>query len=249
MTIEQLITLLAGIGTVVSAGVAFWAVLQMKKQRELSYLPDLVIARMFFDGCHYPDVQSYFANVWRPSPSEKVEGDEDIYFYMPLRNVGLGTAKNISVDWSFPIEEVVCQLNDLGQKGLPSAHFSFENGEITIQSESLGNRGLNSWLNQQKTLLEYLLPVTVKSEPVKLKFPILFAQLCSYLFFFHEKNNDPNSMQNFPAIRAHFEYYDIGGKSHKTDFDIRVQLRHAEGEGRIVSGELEAINVKNLGWR
>lgn len=244
MTIEQLITLLAGIGTVVSAGVAFWAVLQMKKQRELSYLPDLVIARMFFDGCHFPDVKSYFANAWRPSPSERVEGDEEILFYMPLRNVGLGTAKNISVVWSFPIEEVVCQLNDLGQKSLPSAHFSLENGKITIQSESLGNQGLNSWFNQQKTSLEYLLPITVKSEPVKLEFPILFTQLCSYLFFFHEKNNDPNSMQNFPAIRAHFEYYDIGGKSRKTDFDIRVQLRQAESSGRIVSGELGVANVK-----
>ncbi|MDD5300044.1 MAG: hypothetical protein PHD65_06075 [Gallionella sp.] len=243
MTIEQLITLLAGIGTVVSAGVAFWAVLQMKKQRELSYLPDLVISRMFFDGCRCQDAESYFANGWTPSPFLKIEGDEEFVFYLPLRNVGLGTAKNISVAWSFPIEEIVCKLNDLGQKNLPLTHFSFDDGKITIQSESLGNQGLNSWFNQQKSSLEYLLPVTVKSEPVKLEFPILFTQLCSYLFFFHEKNNDPNSMQNFPVIRAHFEYYDIGGELHKTDFDINVLLRHAEGDGRIVSGELEATKL------
>lgn len=121
MTIDQIIALLACFGTLLSAIATLLTVRHMKRQRELSYLPDLMISRMFFDGCHWPDAKSYFANGWRPS--EKVEGDEEILFYMPLRNVGLGAAKNISVDWSFPIDEVVCQLNDLGQKNLPSAHF------------------------------------------------------------------------------------------------------------------------------
>lgn len=242
MITDQFIALSASLGTVLSAFATLWTVRQMRRQRELSYLPDLMISRMYFEGSHVSgDVKYSLLNGWNPSPSAKVGGEECFMFYMPLRNVGLGAAKNISVMWSFPIEEIVRQLNDLGQKTLPSVHFIFEAGKVSIQSERFGNHELWSWFEQQKVSLEYLLPVTVQREPVKLAFPLLFTQLCSFLNFLHEKNNDRNSMQNFPVIKAHFEYFDIGGKCHKADFYIKVQLHEAGGEGRIISGELESM--------
>lgn len=238
MTIEQLITLSASLGTLVTAGLAFWSVLQVNQQRELSYLPDLVISRMYFKGSHSSDFKTYFGNSWIPDPAEKIESEDCFIFYLLLRNVGLGAAKNISVEWSFHIDEIVSQLNNFGHKMLPSTHFAFEAGKISIRSERLGNQGLHSWHEQRTIFVEYLLPIAVQKEPVKLSFPILFTQLCSFLYFFHEQNNEQDSMHNFPTLRAKIKYFDLGGKGHKTDFEIKVQLHEAVA-GRIVGGYLD----------
>jgi len=256
MTIDQIIALSASVGTCLSAIATFLTVRQMIQQRQVLYRPELVISRTSFEGSKASIAKFSLFNYWVLKPDAEVEGERPpmffMPFFMPLRNVGLGAAKNISVKWSFPIEEMVSQLNDLAQRTLTPANFALEDGDLIIKSESLGN-GISDWVNQrQDDSLGYVLPVTVQREPVHLSLPMVFTQLCSFLMFLSMKDKDQLSIPTVPAINVRLEYLDIGDKFHVAVFDIKVQVSAVGGDGRIIHGELESKKCaqhckKNLG--
>ena len=67
---------------------------------------------------------------------EKKLENEDLlsFFSLPIRNVGLGAAKEVTLKWSFPIEELVSNINKMAQKSLIPAYF-----ESMVRTVSCGD--------------------------------------------------------------------------------------------------------------
>lgn len=239
MTIDQIIALSASVGAFLAAIATFLTVRQMIQQREASYRPELIISRTFFEGSKDPITKGELPTHWVRKPIADGEHDSLPVFSVPLINLGLGAAKNLAVQWSFPIEEMIKQVNDLAQRTLTPAYFDLKDGAMSIKSESLGS-GTSMWKNQQQDSLDYVLPVAVSNVFCQLRLPLAFIQLSAAYLYLAAKDKDRKSIPDIPPIRAHLEYFDIGDKQHSADFDISIQIIMFAGDGTFVNGYAES---------
>lgn len=139
MTNDQIIALIASLGAFFSALATFLTVRQIAKQREASYRPELVLSHVSVECSKDAIAGGLLPTSW-VAKSEDSRGDSPPKtFVIPLRNVGLGTAKSVVVSWSLPFEALVKEVNEMAQRTLSAAYLTFENGSLSIKPESLGN--------------------------------------------------------------------------------------------------------------
>jgi len=234
MSIDQIIALSASIGAFMSAIAAFLAVKQNTKQREASYRPELAITRTTFTAAKNPLSKSTFADFW--VENNDASGLEEINLLsslsLPLRNVGLGAAKEVNLKWSFPIEELVSIINEKAQKTLIAAYFEYENEVLSLKSEQL-SAATSMWGNQKQASVDYVLPASTDKEGVYIHVPLAYMELVSALLYFSAKQNNHSSFPDIPELKLELDYFDIGGDWHQSFFkvELNVVAIHGDGEG------------------
>lgn len=247
VTSDQIIALLASLGACFSAVATFWTVREIKKQREASYRPELALSRTLVECTKDPLVAGAIPNFWTiqsgamstswAGEDGKIESQSRA-FSLPLRNIGLGTAKTVSVLWSFPFKNVTKQVNELAQKTLSSAYLTLENDVLSFDSEDLGNR-ISVWRNQKQETLDYVLPAAVHHELVMLMLPDAYITIVSSLIYFGFKYEDEKSHSpEIPPLIANVEFSDIGDGRHSTKFSIQFNVVATNGE--FISGYLDS---------
>ena len=239
MTTDQFIALGASVGACLSAVATLWTVRQMARQREASYKPELALSRTFFRSVADPLAKGSLP-VWWTEP-EGIGSEPAVArrpFTVPLRNIGLGTAKKVEVSWSFQIADMVETANQLAQRSLTPAYFSYEAGALHLDSDSVG-RSVSMWQNQQHDSIDYVMPAAVESKPVLLRVPHAYIQLVSALIFFAAKDKGRKAFPDIPALSLKLEYRDIGDQKHGAGFEVGCELGAFTGEGEILSGSLE----------
>ena len=244
MSIDQVIALSASIGAFMSATAAFLAVRQNTKQREASYRPELAITRTTFTACKRPLSKSAFADFWGEKKDGSDLGDAKILsaLSLPLRNVGLGAAKEASLQWSFPIEELVSNINEKAQKSLIPAYFEYENGVLSLKSEQL-DAATSMWGNQKQDSVDYVLPASTDQEGVKIHVPHAYMELVSALLYFSAKEKGRHSFPDMPALKLELKYFDIGGDKHKSSFNIELNLITIHGDGEGFHGYMQSRKI------
>jgi hypothetical protein len=239
MSIDQVIALLASVGACLSAVATFLTVRQIAKQREASYRPELALSRVYVECSKDPIAQGPLPTHWVPKGKDGTSDLQTRSLLLPLRNVGLGTAKAVSVTWSFPFELVTSQVNELAQKSLSAAYFTFEKELLSLKSQEFGN-STSMWVNQKNTAVDYILPASVDREPTPLTLPHAYITLISSLYYFSAKNKTEGNFPDIPPLTAHMEYTDIGEGKHSAAFSIQFSLSALGGNGEFIYGYLEA---------
>lgn len=239
MTNDQIIALLASLGACFSAIATFLTVRQIAKQREASYRPELALSRVLVECTKDPIISGTMPTLWVPKSEDGKADALSRTFSLPLRNIGLGPAKAVSVFWSFPFESVTKQVNDLAQKTLSAAYFTFEKELLSVDSENLG-KSTSMWVNQKQKTLDYVLPSAVHHEPVMLKLPHAYTLIVSSLLYFSVRDKNRKSFPEIPPLVAKIEFSDIGEVRHSAMFNIYFQVLGMEGSGEFISGYLES---------
>jgi len=239
MTIDQFVALLASIGACLSGVATFLTVRQIARQREASYRPELAISQSSLQGQPDPIAAGALPSFWTKMAEYNASTEGVQRPMLPLSNVGFGTAKEVSLVWSFPIAEVVATVNQLAQRTLTPAYFAYDDGAVLLKSDSLGNR-MSFWKNQEKAWIDYVLPAAVQTDPVNLALPDAYVLLCSALLFFWAKEKDAKSLPELPMLRATFQYRDIGEQEHQATFDIGFHIIALGSEGQLIHGWLES---------
>jgi len=236
---DQIIALLASLGACFSAIATFLTVRQIAKQREASYRPELALSRVSVECKKDPIASGTIPTFWAPIGNEGKADSLSRTFSLPLSNIGLGTAKAVSVFWSFPFESVTKQVNDLAQKTLSAAYFTFDKDQLSLDSENLG-KSTSIWGNQKLETLDYVLPAAVHHEPVMLKLPHAYTQIVSSLLYFSTRDKDRKSFPEIPPLIAKFEFSDIGEAKHSATFSIQFQISAIAGGGEFIQGYVES---------
>ncbi|MER0216864.1 MAG: hypothetical protein DU481_11915 [Nitrosomonas sp.] len=239
MTNDQIIALFASLGACFSAIATFLTVRQIAKQRQASYRPELALSRVSVVCKKDPIASSTIPTFWAPMGDDGKSDSLSRTFSLPLSNIGLGTAKAISVLWSFPFESVTKQVNDLAQKTLSAAYFKFEKDLLILDSENLG-KSTSMWCNQKHETLDYVLPAAVHHEPVMLKLPHAYTQIVSSLLYFSIREKDRESFPEIPPLIAKFEFLDIGETKYSATFSIQFQISTISGGGEFINGYVES---------
>jgi len=240
MTIDQVVALMASIGACMSAIAAFLTVRQISKQREASYRPEFVVSRTEFNAISNSSDKKLIPDTWILKNDEQ-EINLLKTFSVPLRNVGLGSAKNVNVEWSFPIETLTKNVNELAQKALIPAYFTYENQVLELKSDNVGSSA-SMWKNQQKHRIDFVLPSSIDQIPVTLILPHSYIQLVSALIYFAAKGNNYSFLEKIPKLTIDLNYLDIGGKQHYSRFFIEINIHMIANDGEKFSGYIEGIN-------
>lgn len=241
MTIDQVISLAASIGACLSAIAAFLAVRQVSKQRESSYKPELVLSKTMFECSPNPRSKEQIPSAWTPKTNKEEELSLHRSFSMPLRNVGLGAAKSIKVNWSFPIEDVVATVNEIAQKSLVPAYFEYQNEMLSLKSEAMGG-SVSAWRNQKNQNIDFVLPAPVDTVPIELVLPHAYIELVSALIHFSARSENFEHLEDIPSLNLDLEFVDIGGGHHKSEFSISTQIISVTGKGEAFQGYVESRN-------
>ena len=239
MTVDQIIALGASLGACVSAIAAFLAIRQIGRQREASYRPELALSRTAIRSTR--DNEKALPTLWtessNPEPA-KAEWPEHRLLVV-VRNVGLGTAKEVNVSWSFPIEEAVHKANQLA--GI-SRVFKYEAGKLDFQMDDTLQVS-SMWRNQQRDSIDYIMPASIERDPTLLRVPNAYALLVSALVFFYAKTRHPPMELTLPVLKLDVSYSDISQLTHSESFEIRCEIAMFSGDGEIGHAWLEHKRV------
>lgn len=238
MTPDQWIALAAGVGACSSALATLLTVRQIAKQREASHRPELAISQVHFEAGPDPIRAGVLPTKWIARDWKEMEKPatfEDLS--LPLRNIGLGSAKAVRLHWDFDLAATVKTLNELAQRTLTPAYFSIDSLGVSIKSETLEN-GSSLWKNQREVPIDFVLPASIEKEPVPVRLPHAYVQLAAALVYLRAKDKKEHSFE-LPSLSAAFTFSDIGGIKHDAVFDVKVNLISLSGSGEGMTGYVE----------
>lgn len=214
------IALVASIATCLSALATFLTVREVAKQRRASYHPVLASSRQHIKCQINPMLNCMLPILWVNQHNQESNNNKT---FISLQNVGLGTAKSVTVSWSYPFDTFIKEVNNIAQSIPISASFSFECEQLDFQSEGLGNFRI-FWKNERFVTLDYILPVFTHPYPVRLKLPSAYIRIVSAFLYLSAKTNISELTKEIPNLAARFDYLDIGEKKHQVKIEIRFNL-------------------------
>jgi hypothetical protein len=235
MTYDHLIALVTSIAACLSALATFLTVRQVKMQREASYRPELMFSRTRFDAV---SEGGSLPERWVRPKSEPQPKYPPRDLTIPLHNIGLGAAKEVVIEWSFPVEHAIEKINRAAQQTLTPIYFSTDGEEVTIKSETFGN-GTSMWINQRKGRVDFVLPTSVNGDSARVPLPQTYILLASATLFFHAKSDDPSF--EVPALLAHLSYLDIGDQSHTASFKFELRVISLAGDGHSFKAFIDCV--------
>jgi len=145
----------------------------------------------------------------------------------------------VSIFWSFPFEAVTKQVNELAQRSLSAAYFTFEDESLSLDSQDFG-KSTSMWMNQKQATVDYVLPASVDHDLLPLTIPHAYVQIVSSLLYFAARQTDLGQFPEIPPLLVCMEYSDIGEAKHRATFSIQFQVSAIGDKGEFISGYLEA---------
>jgi hypothetical protein len=238
MTTDQIIALASSIGACLSAFATFLTVKQVSKQREFSYRPEIAISKVIFNCGKNSITEGKIPDTWLKESDSKEVYNYFNDFSIPLKNVGLGAAKNIEIFWSFAIEELVAIINTQTQKLLIPAYFEYNGKSLLLKSEGMGE-SVSMWNNQKIANIDFILPASVEKAATELILPHAYIQLVSALIYFKSKSENLDFLKNVPCLQLRIKYSDIGRRQHEVKYNIFTSIVAVMNKGEEFSGYIE----------
>ncbi|WP_179336322.1 hypothetical protein [Winogradskyella costae] len=228
--IKDIILIVSGIGTFISALVAMFTVLEIKKQRLSSYKPELILDSFvsFFyadnfltkdDNIRYKTTK-YLENNQKPLK----ETDKTISVHYLLQNIGFGTAKYVEGYWSFDYKKASKVLK------------KYINEDYLIENDNSGfsirNEKNDFWLffsksNLDKDTIDFILPESQGDNGKGQTVPSIITKVYAYYIVFKYNIsvgfNEKHCYEEFeelPKPKFKITYNDFNNKKTYKDFRI-----------------------------
>ena len=212
LSLDQIISAIASIGTMLAAVATFLTVSQMAKQRRDSYRHELIVTTTPL---------SYRRCKW--SKSEDDSREHPPSDYIDMFNVGLGAAKDVSIKLDFDIDRAVASVNAL------KAKTEFDE-DITLNGGILDVSGtMHFWVNQTKIGFEYVLPVELERKPYRIRVPSSYLAIIERVMnrlFPVEKGIKGVDFSIIPFLMINMEFHDIAGDLYRRQY--RIEFNFAE---------------------
>jgi hypothetical protein len=218
---------LTSVGTLLSAGATFLTVLQISRQRRASFRPELTLEKVKFSGAQDPTTDSVMPLFWQVPVDSPDSPRFEEFRGIPIRNVGLGAAKNVTIVWEMSVQKAVANLNDLAQKTQIPVVVAFENGVVAFNSSEFGQYRSN-WLAQLNQEIDFILPISYAKTSDIIQLPMAYQLICTAILSIGLSEGQYRPPE-LPMIRAHIGATDISGKGVHFDFDIQFDFISAQG--------------------
>jgi hypothetical protein len=244
----ELVSAFSSLAALLTAIIVFFTLIEMQRQRESSYKPDLVFK---------PIDYSFSANFTCPLEyriSSEIDNDEgNKAQYNPsakIYNIGLGPAKNLCLTFDFDYQKAIRLVKELTENvdGNFGLTISLEDMFLKIVIKDGGC----TWVeitNDLRLDEDYLLPVSTVKEPTVLSAPHSYVLLLGFYSIFHAYKNYeeeiPPDLRAFPELKMTAKFNDIGKKTYRKNYGIDSSYRSISYK-RNDNGRLDNIDVDFL---
>ena len=228
--IKDITLIVSGIGTFISAFVAMFTVLEIKKQRLSSYKPELIldsfVSFFFADNFLSTDDNIRYKTTKYLENNQKhlKETDKTISMDYLLQNIGFGTAKYIEGFWSFDYKKASKIL-----KKYVKEDYLIENDNDGF---SISNEKRDFWLffrksNLEKDTIDFILPESQGENGKGRTVPSIITQVYAYYIVFKYNIsvgvNEEHCYEEFeelPKPKFKVTYKDFNNKKHTKTFEL-----------------------------
>ena len=200
LSLKETIAMLTNLATIISVIIVLLTLREMQIQRNNAYRPDIVFESVsvhFIWGQH----DKYFSSVHGCLSNPFAKGDFNPYYLqIPLKNIGVGVAKNItySIDASSFIE-LLDYLNGISDEN-NYTYDEMDDGSLFLRNGQW-QRMVSSTLNSK---VLYLLPNA--EETYDFYIPEVYLELLKNIYL--SCGDEPH---NIPAIKINLSFEDVQG--------------------------------------
>ncbi len=211
----------------ISAIATLVAVLEMKRQRKLSIMPELAfLHEVRFKVFKETDVYDLDWSNWTEHEldfSNNVTFVKTLFYEIDCYNLGLGHARNVKIDFDFDCQRIKSFLQEL--KSIEIDILKLDNETSTLGGLYLKKQiGISSTTRNN---LNLKIPFIISSEkvPVKIKLPDIYLYLFS-LFISSTLAEKENEILNrkFPPLKMKMTYADITQMEYKKNYEISFSI-------------------------
>jgi hypothetical protein len=233
MTIDQIIALAASLGGGLSAVAAVVVVFQNTIQLRSSLKPDLVLPVFSFR------TEGEGPEIGRLWVEDGIPANQGAMARPRLVNIGREAAKNVTLTWTFPVEETVATLNSELEK-LPDCAIRFEYFAGLVQVKAGGQfRSMVQWRGCREQHLDFVLPVSVDRPDTRILLPPAYSVLVGALIYCRLSKDEPQDIPSVPPLLLDLEYEDIGGNKYRHHFLVSMEIGVIGDKGASIGGRLK----------
>lgn len=227
ITIDQIIAIVSSFGTLVAGGATLLTVREMSRQRITSYHPELMPERTLISGRVSSAQKGLLLTSWRDLlPEGKPVFAQKRYRGIPIRNVGLGAARDVSVNWVLLVETWASEIESRFRLLNLPQEFHFENGKLRQTDGKMASAYIPD--NQKTQTIDYVLPASHEEGLNVIWVPIVYERLVAGVLKLISHDVEYNL--GFPDITAVIKYTDIGGNPFIRAFKFSFDLIEATDE-------------------
>ena len=262
--IVDVTTIGAGIATAVSAFLGLQALREVRKQREASYKPELVLSGGEFRIYNLPTTVIPFpASIpWEYSYKNQeadyhatISSSKGRIIPLPINiyNIGLGAAKNVIVSCETNYDEWLDIFNGFSGRVEGELPFiiapGFNNAILAFRSAEfvgVGSRTLT--IGKVEKVYNHILPSSIEKNPQEFVLPYaIFYFLSAFTYIdFHTQNSKKPSYKrpSLPVIYFTVDYSDISDK--KISKKFAVNFKGPSNSVALFSGVTSLVEVKEV---
>lgn len=233
---KELIAVLSGIGTFISAMIAVFTLKEVKKQRLSLYQPDILLKSFTVLISKSPltkeneELLVYKVSDFNDYSKNYNLVDFDITPKYKVNNLGLGIAKHIKCKWDFDSEKAIKLISKLLPKDF---HFSYHAKLNLYFLHNSKNEDFHYSANANisKNIIDYIPPINIQEHFHYHSIPeiIIFTHYLFLLFKNNlvEKNGDNFGIfefndYKFPSPTLNIEYRDINNKKYIKTYKFNI---------------------------
>ena len=225
ISLLELVSAVSSFAALLTAIIVFFTLIEMKRQRQSTYKPNLMFKPVSFSlSASFTDVLQYtISSKGNESSNDKMHAR----LFSEIYNIGLGSAKNLAVTWTFDYKKSIERIENEDSK--LGVSISIDNDFLKIKEKNEMWINLVNDLNQNT---DYLLPTSITSEPGKVRIPTSYVHLLSLYFIFCIYNDpeieSPLELKDFPELKMIIKYQDIEEHYHIKKYRIESNYMHIE---------------------
>lgn len=215
---ECIFSVVSSISTALAVIVAVYTILEVKRQRESTFKPELIIEEKYFTFAHDKNYSFYYHD----NPNHRLEDSIFFNFYLCCYNVGFASAKKIECEFSFDFDKYSKEIyKNLKTLNLEHEIIFKKHKNESVSFESKNEKFLSgsfTLVNGFKSYLNFVLPVSINNDNSRIYIPhsILLVNLIHQYYSFESQNKTDENFYFYFKI----SYYDIGNIKHKKKYKI-----------------------------
>lgn len=214
------------VATFVTAIATFLTVWEMKKQRQQSNMPNIVLLpdkRFYlYRATSLNNYQYWYWHDINLQETNQVETIRHMQFDIDLFNIGVGSAKNVKFKYKIDTKEHIKFLNDLGIVNVETLDLESDSLNFIAKygSDMLGTSVEKIDIDFTQTFI----PKT-DEKASKLKLPMIYLSMFNaFILSILGKQNTTDYFDKFPSLSLSMTYQDIANNKYKKDFKIYFKL-------------------------
>lgn len=203
--------ILSALSTAIYTFITIKTLLEIKKQRETTYMPQVILGESFYTMIN--DTENLKEIVFENTKTKIRQKKCSLHIY----NIGLASAKNLKfqfkVDTNHYLNLIKENLKDFSTN-------EKVDGFLFIESNSR-QCGHNVPLQLYKEK-DFLLPVNIQKSPFKVDIPLYLTELLSIIIFDIDNNYD--LIEKLPNFELEIKYDDLYNKTHIEIYSLRFNI-------------------------